>query len=62
MSLIKIKKQQVQQIYAMKQNLKLKDYKNLLEGTQLEDKINQLENSQLHMDSLRLNHKNFWKQ
>ena len=59
MSLIKIKKQQVQQIYAMKQNLKLKDYKNLLEGTQLEDKINQLENSQLHMDSLRLNHKNF---
>ena len=43
----------------MKQNLKLKDYKNLLEGTQLEDKINQLENSQLHMDSLRLNHKNF---
>ena len=61
MSLIKIKKQQVQQIYAMKQNLKLKDYKNLLEGTQLEDKINQLENSQLHMDSLRLNHKNFWK-
>ena len=61
MSLIKIKKQQLQQIYAMKQNLKLKDYKNLLEGTQLEDKINQLENSQLHMDSLRLNHKNFWK-
>ena len=59
MSLIKIKKQQEQQIYAMKQNLKLKDYKNLLEGTQLEDKINQLENSQLHMDSLRLNHKNF---
>ena len=59
MSLIKIKKQQVQQIYAMKQNLKLKDYKNLLEGTQLEDKINQLENSQLHMDSLRLNHNNF---
>lgn len=54
-----IKQQQVQEIHAIKQNLKFKNYKNFLEGTQLEDKINQLENSKLHMDSFRLNHKSF---
>ena len=59
MTLMIIKQQQVQEIHAIKQNLKFKNYKNFLEGTQLEDKINQLENSKLHMDSFRLNHKSF---
>ena len=53
------KKQQVQEMCVIKQNLKFKYYKNFLEGIQLEDKINQLEKSKLPMDSLWLNHKNF---
>ena len=40
---------------------KLEDYKNCLEATQLENKINQLEKNKVKVDSLLQNHKEFIK-
>ena len=48
-------------MYVIKRKLKFEDYKQRLEATQLENKINQLEKNKLHMDSLKENHKEFIK-
>ena len=44
-------------------NVKLKfaDYKNCLEGTQLQNKINHLEKNEIDVDSLKKDHKEFIK-
>lgn len=41
MILTKIKKQKAKKIYVVKQKLKFEDYKQCLEATQLENKVNQ---------------------
>ena len=45
----------------IKRKLRFEDYKNCLEATQLENKINQLEKNKIHVDSLGANHKEFIK-
>ena len=47
--------------YVIKRKLKLKDYKNCLKATQLENKINQLEQNKVNTESLRENHNEFIK-
>ena len=45
----------------LKRKLKFENYKNCLEATQLEYKINYLEKSNIDVDSIRENHKEFIK-
>ena len=47
--------------YVIKRKLKLKNYKNCLKATQLENKINQLEQNKVNTESLRENHNEFIK-
>ena len=41
--------------------IKFKNYKNCLEATQVENKINHLEKNEIDMDSLKKDHKEFNK-
>ena len=41
----------------MKRQLKVKNYKNYLEATKLENKIKHLEKNKINIDSLKKNHK-----
>ena len=59
--MLKEKKAKSTKMYVIKRKLKFEDYKQRLEATQLENKINQLEKNKLHMDSLKENHKEFIK-
>ena len=43
----------------IKRKLKFEDYKNCLEATQLENKINHLENNEIEVNSLKKDHKEF---
>ena len=45
----------------IKRKLKLKDYKSFLEETQLENKINHLEENEIDVDSLKKDNKEFIK-
>ena len=47
--------------YVIKEKLQLKDYKNCLEATQPENKVNQLQKNKVDVDSLGENHKEFIK-
>ena len=58
--LVKIKKPKAENC-VVKRKLKFEDYKHYLEETQLEKKINDLEQNHLNVDSLRENHKEFIK-
>ena len=42
-----------------KKKLKFENYKNCLEATQLENKINHLEKNEINVDSLKKGHKEF---
>ena len=57
----KIKKQGDQKKCVIKRKLKFEDYEHQLEGTQLENKINQLEKNKLDVNRLKKNHKKFIK-
>ena len=48
-------------MYVIKRKLEFEDYKNYLEATQLENKINYLEKNKLDVDSLQENQKEFIK-
>ena len=43
----------------IKRKLKFEDYKNCLEATQLENKINHLDKNKIEVDSLKNDHKEF---
>ena len=51
MTVVKIKKQKPQCV--IKRRLRFKNYKNSLEATQFENKINQLEKDQADIDSIK---------
>ena len=51
------KKAKGTKMYVMKTKLKFWDYKNCLEATQVENKINELEKTKLNLNSLLKNHK-----
>ena len=55
MTVAKIKKQKAQKCLIKKN--KFENYKNCLEATQLEDKINHPEKHKIDIDSIRKNHK-----
>ena len=57
MAAVKIKKQKAQK----KRKLKFENYKNCLEATQLENKINYIEKNKIDIDSIKENHKEFMK-
>ena len=59
MTVVKIKKQKPQCV--IKRRRRFKNYKNSLEVTQFENKINQLEKDQADIDSIKKNHKGFKK-
>ena len=44
-----------------KRKLKFENYKNCLEATQLENKINYIEKNKIDIDSIKENHKEFMK-
>ena len=58
---VKPKKAKGTKCVSSKKPLKSEDYKEYLEATQLENKINQLEKSKVNVDSLRKNQKEFIK-
>ena len=45
----------------MKRKIKLENYINCLEATQLDNKINYLEKHEIYIDSLKKDHKEFMK-
>ena len=45
----------------MKKKLKIENYKNCLEATQVENKINHLEKNKIDIDSIKESHKEFIK-
>ena len=45
--------------HVVKRKLKFENYKNCLETTQLENKINYLENKEINIDSVKKDHKEF---
>ena len=47
---------------AIKRKLKFKEYKNCLEATQLENQTNHPKKTEIDIDSLKTNHKEFTKQ
>ena len=53
---VKIKKQKVQES-VIKRRFKCENYKNCLEATQLENKLNYLEKNKIDIDSLKENYK-----
>ena len=58
---VKIKKGKDTKICVTKRKLKFENYKNCLEATQLENKINCLEKNKINIDSLKKNYKEFIK-
>ena len=60
MMVVKIKKQKVQES-VIKRRFKCENYKNCLEATQLENKLNHLEKNKIDIDSLKENYKQFIK-
>ena len=58
---MKIKKQKAQKKCFLKRKLKFENYKNCLEATQLDNKINYLEKNKIDIDSLKRDHKEFIK-
>ena len=55
------KKSKKHKKFVIKRKLKFKDYKNCLEASQIENKINQLEKNKIDVDSLKENHKELKK-
>ena len=53
MKVLKIKKQKAQKMCVIKRKLKFKSYKNYLEATQLQDKINHLERNHIDIESIK---------
>ena len=63
MTVLKIKKQKTQKV-CHKKKFKFENYKNCLEATQLENKINHIEKNKIHTDSFscdKRKHKEFIK-
>ena len=60
MTMVKIKKQKAQKS-VIKRKLKFENYKNCLEATQLENKINHIEKNKFYIDRTKKNHKEFIK-
>ena len=58
---MKIKKAKSTKKFVIKRKLKFEDYKNCLEATQIENKINHLEENKIDEDSLKEDHKEFIK-
>ena len=58
---MKIKKAKSTKKCVIKRILKFEDYKNCLEATQIENKINHLEENKIDEDSLKEDHKEFIK-
>ena len=58
---MKIKKAKSTKKCVIKRKLKFEDYKNCLEATQIENKINHLEENEIDEDSLKEDHKEFIK-
>ena len=56
---MKIKKEIGAKKHVVKRKLKFENYKNCLETTQLENKINYLENKEINIDSVKKYHKEF---
>ena len=53
MTIVKIKKQKAQKKCVIKRNLKFENYKNCLEATQLENKVNYLYKNKTDRDSIK---------
>ena len=60
MTMMKIKKQKAQKS-VIKRKLKFENYKNCLEATQLENKVNHIEKNKIYIDRIKKNHKEFIK-
>ena len=58
---MKIKKPKGEKKCVVKRKLKLEGYKHCLEATQFKNKTNHLTKSNLNVDNLRQNHKEFMK-
>ena len=58
---MKVKRQKTQKKCVIKRKPKFEDYKNCLEATQTENKINHLEKSKIDVDSLKEDQKEFMK-
>ena len=61
MSVVKIKKQKAQKKCVIKRKLKYGNYKNCLEATKLENKINHLEKIKIDVANLTKGHQEFIK-
>ena len=61
MTVVKIKKPKGTKKCVIKQKRKFENYKNCLEASQLENKINYLEKNKIDLDSIKINHKEFIK-
>ena len=55
------KREKISKSCVIKRKLKLKDYKNCLEGTQVENKLNHIEKNEIQVDSLKKDYKEFMK-
>ena len=61
MTVVKVKKAKGTKKCVIKRKLKFENYKNCLEATQLENKINHLKKNKIGIDSLEKDHKRFIK-
>ena len=61
MTVVKLKKQKAQEGVSKKRKVKFENYKNCLEASQLENKINYLEKTKIDIDSIKKNCKEFLK-
>ena len=59
MTVVKIKKQNGTKTCVIKRKLKFENFKNCLEETGLENKINHLEKNKIDIDSLKKDHQKF---
>ena len=55
------KREKISKSCVIKRKLKLKDYKNCLERTQVENKLNHIEKNEIQVDSLKKDYKEFMK-
>ena len=60
MTVVKIKKKGTKK-YVIKRKLKIENYKNYLEATEVDNKIKYLEKNKVNIDNLKRNHKKFIK-
>ena len=60
MTVVKIKSKRHKKV-CYKKSLKIKGYKNCLEATQLENKVNHPEKNETGIESLKKDHKEFMK-